>query len=271
MIKTTSENTSVLDLQKELRLKTLDLYYKVKAGHIGCSLSCIDLLIGLFLFVKDKEDMFVLSKGHAAAALYAILHQTGEISTQTLATFYTNGTLLPAHPAANKYPSIPFATGSLGHGLPLAVGVAKARKLKKDNSLVFVLLSDGETNEGTTWEASLFAVQHQLSNLIVVIDKNGIQGFDTLENVIGDSASSDKFRALGYEVYECDGHNIESFISVLNACKKSEVAVPKIVIANTIKGKGVDYMENTVDWHYWPMSEELYKEAVNQIKRKYSA
>ena len=144
-------------LQYQLRLKLLEMYYKAKAGHIGCSLSCIDLMIVTLIQHKKPEDTFILSKGHAAASLYVCLNQLGEINDDELATYYKNGTKLPAHPSANKFNGIPFALGSLGHGLPISAGIAKANKLLKNDSLSYVLMSDGETNEGTTWEAAHFA------------------------------------------------------------------------------------------------------------------
>lgn len=263
---------NIVETQKRLRLKLLEVYNKVNAGHIGCSLSCIDILIAIFFNQKTKEDVFILSKGHAALALYCCLNEIGEISNEEFDTFYQDNTHLPAHPAPNSFVSIPFATGSLGHGFPLAVGVAKARKLKNNDSYVYVLLSDGDTNEGTTWESAHFATKHKLNNLIVLIDKNKIQGFDTTENVIGDTAKAEKWQAMGFEVMEvADGHNIDTLVTSMVALKHSTTPAPKLIIANTIKGKGVSYMENTIDWHYWPMNEKQYKQAMQEIKEKYNA
>ena len=179
----------------ELRLKILSLYNQAHAGHIGCSLSCIDLLIGILLTNKSERDTFILSKGHAAAALYACLNQMGELSDDELATYYLDGTSLPAHPAPKQYSGIPFATGSLGHGLPIATGIAHAAKIRDEDSYAYALLSDGETNEGTTWEAAHFAMQHKLDNLFMYIDKNGLQGFGTTAEVLGDTADPAKWRA----------------------------------------------------------------------------
>ena len=259
-------------LQKKLRLQLLGLYYNVNAGHIGCSLSCMDVLISIFFCQKTKEDTFLLSKGHAAAALYCCLNEIGEISDDELKTFYKDGTKLPAHPAPNAFKSIPFATGSLGHGFPLATGIAKAKKLNSENSFVYVLMSDGDTNEGTTWETAHFAAKHELNNLIVIIDKNKIQGFDRSLNVIGDTAKNEMWAALGFEVIEIDnGHYLQEINSALEALKKSDNNKPKLLIANTTKGKGVSYMENTVEWHYWPMNKDQYVQAIKEINEKYNA
>jgi transketolase len=256
---------------RNCRLKILQLYYKANAGHIGCSLSCIDLMAAVFFKFKRGKDKFILSKGHAAVSLYVCLNAVGEIKDEELLTFYENGTSLPAHPAPGIFEGIPFANGSLGHGFPVGAGIAKAKKLKGDQSRVFVLMSDGETNAGTTWEAAHFAVSHQLNNLIVIIDKNGLQGFGKLEEVLGDTAALSKWKELGFEIREIDGHDTEQIESALNELMISSLSSPKLIIANTVKGKGISYMENKLEWHYLPMDEGLYKKAVEEIKIKYSA
>ena len=271
MAEKSSLDKKYIRLQKELREKILGMYYKANAGHISCSLSCIDIMISVLFFEKDKEDVFLLSKGHAAAALYACLNRLGEISDIKLKTFYKEGTTLTAHPSPMKFKGIPFATGSLGHGFSIGTGIAMAKKLKEDKSKVFVLMSDGETNEGTTWEAAHFAVKHNLNNIIIIIDKNKIQGFGKTKDVLGDTAAKEKFDKIGFDAYEINGHNVGEIINVIKLCKKSKSNAPKVIIANTIKGKGVSYMENTVDWHYWPMDEKKYLKAIDEIKRKYIA
>ncbi len=257
--------------KKSLRLKILELYYTSNAGHIGCSLSCIDILIAIFLKLKNKNDVFILSKGHAAAALYSCLNEIGEISTKELDTYYKDGTKLPAHPAPNTFKEIPFATGSLGHGFPLAAGIAKAKKIKRENDFVFVLMSDGDTNEGTTWETAHFSSKNELNNLIVIIDKNKIQGFNKSVDVIGDTAQKEKWELMGFEVVEIiDGHDISEIVNSVELLKSNDTIKPKLLIANTVKGKGVSYMENTIDWHYWPMNKEQYTQAVKEINEKYA-
>lgn len=254
----------------ELRLKILGLYHQAHAGHIGCSLSCIDLMIGILLANKRPNDTFILSKGHAAAALYACLHYLGEISDDQLATYYLDGTSLPAHPAPGQYAGIPFATGSLGHGLPIATGIAHAAKLRQEDSYAFALLSDGETNEGTTWEAAHFAMQHKLDNLFMYVDKNGLQGFGTTGEVLGDTADPAKWRAIGFETIEIDGHSIAEINETLNTLKNHKNGLPKAIIAHTVKGKGVSYMENKLEWHYLPMNPDQYEAAQQEIQERYA-
>jgi transketolase len=262
-------HNEIKKLQKDLRLQILDLHYKANAGHIGCSLSCIDLMIASLICHKAKDDTFILSKGHAATALYSCLNYLGEITDNELNTFYKNGTTLSAHPAANKFPGIPFATGSLGHGFPVGAGIVKAAQMKKQGGCVYVLLSDGETNEGTTWEAAHFSRQHKLDKLIILVDKNKIQGFGNTEDVLGNTSTREMWESLGFDVSEANGHEVESVIEKMNAFKNSNNGKPKVIIADTVKGKGVSYMENQIDWHYWPMNEDQYKKAVEEIENNY--
>jgi transketolase len=253
------------DLKRKLRLKLLEMYHKAHAGHIGCSLSCIDLLIGSFILNKKEGEDLILSKGHAALALYVTLNHTGEISDEELSTFYQDGTNLPAHPVANYFKSIPFALGSLGHGLPIGTGIAKANKLIDKNLMTYVLMSDGETNEGTTWEATHFAVKHQLDNLLVMIDKNRLQGFGRTEDILGDTADGKKWAAIGFDVYEIDGHDIALIDKTIKEARNNKNGKPKVLIAATIKGKGVSYMENKMEWHYLPMNDEQLKMAMEEV------
>ena len=256
-------------LSGELRLKVLGLYHKANAGHIGCSLSCIDLMIAVLFLNKSSEDTFILSKGHAAAALYACLNLLGEITDEELGTFYLDGTTLPAHPAPRQYKGIPFATGSLGHGLPIATGIAHAGKIGSEESYSFALLSDGETNEGTTWEAAHYAVNNQLDNLFMVIDKNGLQGFDFTDKVLGETASAEKWKAIGFETVEVNGHDVLELHAAIQELKSHKNGLPKAIIAQTVKGKGVSYMENKLEWHYLPMNQEQYLQATQEIKERY--
>lgn len=264
------ETKTYQNLSGKLRLKVLEMYFKANAGHIGCSLSCIDLMIATLIMHRQPSEVFLLSKGHAAAALYACLNQIGEISDEVLDTFYKNGTVLPAHPAPNKIKGIPFATGSLGHGLPIGTGIAQANKILQNDEFTYVLMSDGETNEGTTWEAGHYAVSKKLDNLIVLIDKNGLQGFGNTNEVLGVSADAAKFQMMGFEVIETDGHDISSLVEIISQFKQTKNEKPKLIIANTIKGKGVSYMENKLEWHYLPMKPEHYEKAVSDVKMNYT-
>jgi len=256
-------------LQGRLRLKILEMYFKANAGHIGCSMSCVDMMIGSLITHRKESEVFLLSKGHAAAALYVCLHELGEISDDLLKTFYHNGTTLPAHPAPNKIKGIPFATGSLGHGLPIAVGIAQANKILENDEYTYVLMSDGETNEGTTWEGGHYAVAKGLDHLIVMIDKNGLQGFGNTDKILGVSADKNKWEAMGFEVVEVDGHNVSEIYNQIDLFKARKNGIPKLLIANTIKGKGVSYMEDKMEWHYLPMKAEQYEVAMNDVKHNY--
>jgi len=255
-------------LQGKLRKQILGLHNKAHSGHIGCSLSCIDLLISI-LHDRKEGDRFILSKGHAASALYTILHELGDISDAAYATFYENGTQLPAHPAPRTFASIPFATGSLGHGLPLATGTAKGFKLLNQSHISYVLMSDGETNEGTTWEAAHFAVSHKLDNLIVFVDKNGLQGFGETSDVLGNTADIGLWEKIGFEAVEVDGHDIASIVAAKHALMTHKDGRPKVIVARTVKGKGVSYMENQLAWHYLPMTETQYMDAMAEIEQRY--
>lgn len=262
-------NISFKHLQGKLRLKILELYHNANAGHIGCSFSCIDLMIGSLIHHKSVNDDFILSKGHAAAALYTCLNYLGEIPDEILNTFYLNGTSLPAHPAAGKFKNIPFATGSLGHGFSIGAGIAKANKMQSQKAWVYVLMSDGETNEGTTWEAAHFARQHQLNNLIVIIDKNRLQGFGYSKDVMGDTTTAAVWESLGFEVSIVEGHNIDEIVAEIDKLKISKNILPKVIIADTVKGKGVSYMENQLAWHYLPVNDEQYIQAKKEITERY--
>jgi transketolase len=257
-----------LELQGKLRTTLLKMHFEANSGHIGCSLSCIDLLIAI-LSDMNEADSFILSKGHAASALYVVLNEMGKISDLEFQSYYKDGTTLPAHPAPAKISAISFATGSLGHGLPLAVGVAKAKKIKKEKGYSFVLMSDGETNEGTTWEAAHFALSNHLDNLVVFIDKNGLQGFAKTKEVLGDTAPLDLWKAIGFDVTEVDGHSIELVLNAKTSMLKMNNGKPKLIIANTVKGKGVSFMENKLEWHYLPINKDLLEQALAEVKASY--
>ena len=259
-------SSELRQLQRKLRLKILEMHHNVRAGHIGCSLSCIDLLISILIFNKSEFDTFILSKGHAATALYSCLNYLGEISDNEMKSFYKEGTRLPAHPVPGKFKGIPFATGSLGHGFPVGAGIAKANNMRNENFWVYVLVSDGETNEGTTWEAAHFAKKHKLDKLIILVDKNRIQGFDSSKKVLGDTTTEKLWLSLGFDAATVDGHNILAINKQLKDFKNCLNSNPKVIIANTIKGKGVSFMENQLDWHYWSMNDEQYNIAINELK-----
>lgn len=263
----TRPESFVSDLRKDalaIRKYFLEMHYRVKAGHIGTGLSAIDMLTYLHKHWLRKQDAFILSKGHGASALYATLHHYGVLSDAELATYYQDGTYLPAHPAPGAFEAIPAATGSLGHGLSIAAGMALAHKvLHKNDSRVCALLSDGECNEGSVWEGVNFANHHQLSNLLVIVDANGLQGFGKTHEVLDMEPMADKWKTFGFDTREIDGHD---FTQIADACSDLHPTKPRCVIARTSKGKGVPFMEGKLEWHYLPMSEEQFKKALEGLE-----
>jgi transketolase len=249
------------------------MYKDANAGHIGASLSCLDILVYLYFHLMDKEDRFILSKGHAALSLYVVLAKAGLMDKKLLESFYKNGTLLAAHPpCTRKLNGVSFGTGSLGHGLPLATGFAFSNKFTHKNNNVFCLLSDGDCDEGSTWEAVLFAAQHKLKNLFVIIDNNNLQGFGKSSEVLNLEPLADKWKSFNFDVAVAENGN--EFSSLNNAfdelCKISSDK-PKCIIAKTKKGNGISFMENKLEWHYLPMTEDQYLQALEEIKIKKDA
>lgn len=220
-----------------------------------------------------KEDRLIFSKGHAAPALYVVLNKMGKISDLELSTFHKNGTKLPGHTPIGLDDSIPFPSGSLGHGLSLACGIAQGVKYlnKKSNKslpTIFCLISDGECNEGQVWEAAQYASAKKISNLVVLIDNNGLQAFGKTKDVLGNGATVRRWEAFGFEVYESDGHNPKEIKKYLSKATMSKKEKPKVIIFNTIKGYGVDFMEGKIAWHYNTLTEDLYKKALVSIDKK---
>jgi transketolase len=250
------------------KLRLLQMHYEAGVGHIGGNLSAIDTLLCLYHNVMEPDDSFVLSKGHAAGALYTTLWSAGLLSDAELRTYHKDGTRLSGHPTAGAIPYIPFATGSLGHGIGIAAGLALARKLKGRDSQVFCLTSDGEWNEGSCWEALIFAHHQKLSNLTLIVDLNGLQGFGTTREVADLNSLADKFRAFGVPTQEIDGHDQQALCAALPPCSTPDG--PRVVVAQTHKGFGVSFMEDKMEWHYLPMSAAQYATATKDIESRYS-
>lgn len=253
-----------LTVQEAIRAKArlLQMHYHAGVGHIGGNLSAIDIMLALYHNVLQPDDAFVLSKGHAAGALYVTLWSVGRLSDDDLKTFHKDNTLLSAHPPASGLPEILFATGSLGHGPSLSCGLALARKLRGDLSRVYCLTSDGEWDEGSNWEALIFARQQTLDNLTLIVDRNGLQGFGTTAEVADLGSLAQKFREFGWEVDEIDGHDIQA----ITAAAGRKASGPRAVIASTVKGNGVSFMANRMEWHYLPLTKELFEQGVREIK-----
>lgn len=234
------------------------MYKTANAGHVGCSLSCLEMLVFIKFELMAKGDELILSKGHAAAVLYSVLAEDGILSEKEIESFYQNGTYLSAHPPVNKIKGIPFATGSLGHGLSLSAGLGLANRLKKDEKKIFCVTSDGEINEGSTWEAALFISHHNLKNIVWFIDRNYIQGFGRTEDTLKLDPLDKKLESFGFHVAIADGHNFDSLRSAIS---ESQVEKPLAIICNTIKGNGLK-LQNTVDCHYLPLSDEEFLELI---------
>jgi transketolase len=219
----------------------------------------------------EKDDNLILSKGHAGAALYSMLAEAGELSEAEIATFYRDGTALGAHPPVNQIKGIPFATGSLGHGLPISSGMAYAAKLKGEKRTFFCITSDGELDEGSVWESALFMAHHKQENVVWLIDRNKLQGFGQTEDVIGLEPLNLKLKSFGIFVTEADGHDYDSLRMAKELCLNDPRAknMPKVIICRTVKGHGVSFMENKIDWHYLPMTDEQYALALKELKAQY--
>lgn len=245
--------------------RMLQLYKNANAGHIGSSLSCLEILVDLCFHRMTETDKLILSKGHAAGALYTTLSLSGRLPEAELETFYKNGTLLAAHPpCSGVIKAIPFGTGSLGHGLSLATGTALSTRFTGENYHTYVVLSDGDCNEGSTWEAALFAAHRQLANLTVVIDLNGLQGIGYTKDIANMEPFADKWRSFGFAVATAEnGNDFDSLAAAYDQLAKVEG--PRCLIARTVKGHGVSYMQNRMEWHYLPMTDAQYDQACGEI------
>jgi transketolase len=249
---------------REARLRLLRMHYDAGVGHIGGNLSALDALLVLHHEVLQEDDTFVLSKGHAAGALYVTLWSTGELDDALLGEFHGDGTHLSGHPSPGWTPGIPFATGSLGHGLPVSAGIALARRLQGHPGRVFVMTSDGEWQEGSNWEALIFAHHQRLERLVILVDANGLQGFGRTDEVASVDNLRERFEAFGIATREIDGHDAAALCAAL---RDPELG-PRAIVLRTVKGKGVSFMEDRMEWHYLPLDAELYAQAVAETEAR---
>ena len=261
-------------LANSIRKHVLRMTHRAKSAHVGTSLSMADILAVLYSGAlrvtpstvdSPDRDRFILSKGHGCAGLYAALAEAGFFPMAWLDDFYGDGAMLAGHATHNGVPGIEVSTGSLGHGLPIACGMAMAGKQDGRDYRVVTLLSDGECDEGTIWEAALFAPHHKLDNLVVIVDYNKIQSLGHVKDTIGLEPFADKWEAFGWETIQIDGHDyaeIEGALRFLPA----RVGKPTCIIAHTVKGKGVSFMEDTVLWHYRTPQGEEYERAVAELE-----
>lgn len=260
-------------LAARIRADVLWMTHRANSSHVGSCLSAADILAVLYEGILDvdivrpdlaERDRFVLSKGHAAAAVYAVLAERGFYPREWLETFCQDGSKLAGHITHHGVPGVEVSTGSLGHGLSVGSGMAMACKRDGRRSRVFVLLSDGECDEGSTWEAALFAAHHCLDNLVAIVDYNKIQSFGTVKEVLDLEPLTGKWRAFRWAVREIDGH---SYAEIEDALKQVpfEVGTPSCIIAHTVKGKGISFMENQLAWHYKSPTAEQLAQALVEI------
>lgn len=261
------------ELALRVRRHAVEMTSRGGSSHVGAVLSVADLvsvLYGRILRVRPDDprwpsrDRFILSKGHAGAGVYAVLAETGFFPVQKLETHYQDGSDLSGHVSHKGIPGVELSTGSLGHGLSVGAGMGYAAKLDGQGHRVFVLLSDGECDEGSNWEAILFAAHHRLDNLVAIVDYNRIQSLDEVARTLALEPFADKWRAFGWAVRETDGHDHAALAAALSDLP-DEPGRPTCVIAHTVKGKGVSFMENTVLWHYRTARGEELEAALREL------
>ena len=263
-----------LSLAWKIRRHGIEMTHLSKGSHIGAILSVADIIAVLYADIvkvdcknpKDESrDRVILSKGHAGAAMYAALAERGFFDVEDLKGHYSDGSNLSGHVSHKGVPGVELSTGSLGHGLPVGAGMALVGKRNGSPHRIFVVLGDGECDEGTTWETALFANHFNLSNLVAIVDHNKIQSLDFCEETIKLNPFADKWRAFGWKVIEVDGHDTEALKSALENTKNEENK-PTVVLAHTVKGKGVSFMEGKVLWHYRDPQGEFYEAAVRELE-----
>ena len=260
-------------ISEKLSYKELAFIYKAKGGHIGGCFSVIDSLVTLYFSTInhdptnpewDFRDRVILSKGHCCLALYTVLNQSGYFDSNLLDTYSVDGGKLGGHPKKGDAPGIEATTGSLGHGLAIGNGIALGEKLKNNNTKIFVVMSDGELNEGSVWESIMFAAQNKLDNLVVIIDNNNQISLDKLDNILSIEPIDKRFKYFNWAVKRIDGHDHKTLQEEM-AALPFEKDKPSVIIADTIKGKGVSFMEGVTMWHYRGPNDEEYKKARKEL------
>ena len=256
-----------------LRRIIVEQSYRAGVGHIGSALSIVEIVCALYGAVMrmahpadPARDRFILSKGHAALALYGALHLRGWIDESLLSTYSTGLTRLGAHPD-HALPGVEFSTGSLGLGLSFGTGAAFAARLAGRDCRVFALLSDAECNEGSVWEAAMFAAHHRLGRLVAIVDANGQQALGSTSEILNMEPLGKRWDAFGWDVKEVDGHDVGALVSALDV--PSDADVPRVVIARTTFGRGVSFMERKLAWHYMPLTEPQFQQAIAELEGAY--
>ncbi len=258
----------------ELRQNIIAMIYKAGAGHPGGSLSIADIITAMYydeLKIDPQNpgwterDRLILSKGHTCPALYSVLAMKGYYSTDVIGTLRKFGSILQGHPDMCKVPGIDMTSGSLGQGLSVGIGMAIGAKADQLDSRVYVIMGDGETNEGQVWEAAMCAAKYKLDNLVTIVDKNNLQNDDFTDIIMPMSSMEKKWDAFGWEVFTIDGHNMDEILKAFESARKVK-GKPVCIIANTVKGKGVSFMENVSMWHGTAPNSEQYEAAINELK-----
>jgi transketolase len=249
-------------LARRARARLLKMHFEAKIGHLGGNLSCLDALLVLYARHLRPQDAFVLSKGHSAGALYVALWAAGRLDEALLPTFHQDGTRLAGHPMAGWHPDILFSTGSLGHGLSQAAGLALADRLQGRDRRVACLLSDGEWQEGSSWEALIFAAHHKLDRLCALVDLNGLQGFGSTAEVASLADLEARLRGFDVDLQSLDGHDPAALEAAL---ARPSDGRPRVLLLRTVKGKGVSFMEGRLEWHYLPLDAAQYARALAEV------
>lgn len=261
-------------IASKIRLKVLNMVYKAQSGHLGGSFSVVEIITALYFGVMKIDpdnprwpdrDRLIPSKGHCAPTIYTALSLKGVVAAEDLDDLRQMGCILQGHPCMNKVPGIDVSTGSLGHGLSIGVGMALGAKLLGKDFRVFVLLGDGELNEGQNWEAAMSAAKHSLTNLIAIVDRNRVQLDGYTEDIMPLEPLAKKWESFNWQTKTIDGHNIEQILDGFRWAETNSDG-PSVIIANTVKGKGVSFMENSPAWHGKPPSKEEYEMALQELE-----
>lgn len=257
---------SLEKISVNIRKNILNIAHLSKGPHTGTALSCADILAVLYFDTlnitdDDSRDIFIMSKGHGAMALYSTLYEKGLLSEEVFTSYYKNGGSLPAHLDRDTCKYIEVSSGSLGHGLPMALGFALARKKRGTDERIAVLMGDGEVQEGSVWEAAMLAPKLGLDNLLAIVDRNNLQGYGRPSELVQIEDLEDKFRSFGWDTARISGHDHTAMKQTFN----SRTGKPLAVICDTIKGKGVSFMEDELKWHYFIVTDEIYANALKEL------
>lgn len=264
------------EIVKQIRKYIFKTAYFGKTGHLASAFSIVEVLSVLYFKnilkydVRDpyweKRDKLIMSKGHASLALYSVLTMIGYLKEEELYTFCKPGSCLGGEPKMGDIPGIEATTGSLGHGLSFGLGIAMSNKLNNLDSKVYVILGDGECQEGSVWEAVMSAAHYKMDNLTVILDSNKLQAMGPLNEILEMNEMKDKWSSFGWDVEEVDGHNVQEIYNILEKNLKKQVEKPRVIIANTIKGKGISFMENVPIWHYRMPNDEELKVVIKELE-----